>query len=72
MPQWAQAHHGPEHQESRVSATGGWTRSSKEQLIEFFERTIWPNVPSEALGKTLKKRDREEISATGRTVFEAA
>ena len=43
----------------------GHGRRTKEQLIKFFERTIWPNVPSEVLGKTLKKRDREEILGYG-------
>jgi antitoxin VapB len=38
---------------------------TKEQLIEFFERTIWPNFPAEVLGKALKKREREKILGYG-------
>ncbi|HEY4361131.1 MAG TPA: hypothetical protein VGN17_09190 [Bryobacteraceae bacterium] len=36
-------------------------RRSKDEIIEFFEREIWPKVPAEVLGKPLSKQEREEI-----------
>jgi ribonuclease VapC len=41
---------------------------TKERLIEFFERTIWPEVPSEVLGKTLTKRERDARGAIARSL----
>lgn len=38
---------------------------TKEQLVELFERTVWPDVPPEVLGKKLKKRGREELLGYG-------
>jgi hypothetical protein len=46
-------------------ADGHGRPRTKTQLMEFFERTIWPNVPPEVLGKTLKKREREKILGYG-------
>lgn len=40
-------------------------RLAKERLIEFFEQSIWPNVPPEVLGKTLDKSERERILGYG-------
>jgi antitoxin VapB len=53
-----------EERKARLSIAYGPPRT-KERLIEFFERTIWPDVPSEVLGKRLKKRDREKILGYG-------
>jgi antitoxin VapB len=53
-----------EERKARLAVVNGRPRT-KERLIEFFERTIWPNVPSEVLGKTLKKREREKILGYG-------
>jgi len=54
-----------EKQEAERQADGRGRRRPKEQLIEFFERTIWPSFPSEALGKTLDKHERERILGYG-------
>lgn len=38
---------------------------TKQQIVEFFQRTIWPSVPPEILGKKLPKREREKILGYG-------
>lgn len=38
---------------------------SKERMIEFLERVVWPSVPPDVLGKPLTKREREEILGYG-------
>jgi antitoxin VapB len=53
-----------EERKARLTVVHGNTRT-KEALIEFFERTIWPNFPPEVLGKTLTKREREKILGYG-------
>lgn len=40
-------------------------RRTKEQLREFFEREIWPQVPPDVLGKPITKEEREEILGYG-------
>jgi len=48
----------------RLAAAYGRPRT-KEALIEFFERSIWPNFPPEVLGKAVTKRQREKILGYG-------
>jgi antitoxin VapB len=49
---------------ARLAAELGRPRS-KERLTEFFERSVWPSVPGEVLGKRLSKREREAILGYG-------
>jgi hypothetical protein len=44
----------------------------KERLIEFFERSLWPRVPSEVIGKMFKKVSGRRFSVTDRMGFEFA
>ena len=53
-----------EERRARLAVTFGSPRT-KEGLIEFFNRTIWPNFPPELLGKPLTKREREKILGYG-------
>lgn len=53
-----------EERKARLAAAYGSPRT-KERLMDFFERTIWPGVPSGVLGKTITKRDRERILGYG-------
>jgi antitoxin VapB len=53
-----------EERKVRLAATRG-RPPSKERLIEFFEKSIWPGVPADVLGKSLSKREREEILGYG-------
>jgi antitoxin VapB len=53
-----------QERKARLAAAHGEPRT-KERLIEFFERSIWPNFPPEVLGKRLKKREREKILGYG-------
>jgi antitoxin VapB len=53
-----------EERKARLAATHGRPQS-QEQLMEFFEKSIWPQVPADVLGKPLSKRDREEILGYG-------
>jgi antitoxin VapB len=53
-----------EERKARLSVAHGRPRT-KERLIEFFERAIWPGVPAEVLGKKLKKSEREKILGYG-------
>lgn len=40
-------------------------RKTKEELIQFFEREIWPQIPPDLLGKSISKEEREEILGYG-------
>jgi antitoxin VapB len=53
-----------EDRKARLAAAHGVPRS-KESLIAFFEKSIWPRVPADVLGKSLSKREREEILGYG-------
>ena len=53
-----------EERKARLAAASGRT-PSKRALIEFFQKTIWPRIPAEVLGKPLSKREREEILGYG-------
>ena len=53
-----------EERRARLAVAYGRPRT-KERLMEFFERTIWPSVPAEALGKRVTKREREKILGYG-------
>ena len=53
-----------EERRQRLAAAHGAPRT-KERLIDFFSKTIWPAVPPEALGKALSKRQREKILGYG-------
>ena len=47
-----------------LSAAGGRKRS-KEQIIEYFLKEVWPHIPKEVLGKRLSKREREAMPGYG-------
>lgn len=49
---------------ARLAADQGRKRS-KEQLTEFFQRSIWPNIPANVRGKRISKREREAILGYG-------
>ena len=53
-----------EERKARLAVVHGRPRS-KESLIAFFEKSIWPKVPPKVLGKTLSKREREQILGYG-------
>jgi antitoxin VapB len=40
-------------------------RRTKEDLLKFFEREVWPHIPPEVLGKPITKEEREEILGYG-------
>jgi antitoxin VapB len=46
-------------------AAGRGRKRSKERMIEYLERVVWPNIPKEVLGKRLTKREREKILGYG-------
>jgi antitoxin VapB len=31
------------------------------QIVDYLQREVWPNIPADVLGKKLTKREREEI-----------
>ena len=37
----------------------------KAQLLDFLERSVWPKVPSKALGKRLSRREEDAILGYG-------
>jgi antitoxin VapB len=49
---------------ARLAAEGGRKRS-KEHMIEYFQKMVWPNIPKEVRGKRLSKREREKILGYG-------
>jgi antitoxin VapB len=49
---------------ARLSAEGGRKRS-KEHIIEYLRKEVWPNIPKEVLGKRISKREREKILGYG-------
>ncbi len=49
---------------ARLAAEGGRKRS-KEQMIEYFQKMVWLNIPKEVRGKRLSKREREKILGYG-------
>lgn len=49
---------------ARLSAEQG-RRPSKERMIEYFQKMVWPNIPKEVRGKPITKREREEILGYG-------
>jgi antitoxin VapB len=49
---------------ARLASTHGRPQS-QERLIEFFEKSIWSQVPADVLGKPLSKQEREEILGYG-------
>ncbi len=49
---------------ARLSAERGRKRS-KERIIEYLQREIWPNLPKDVLGKRISKREREKILGYG-------
>ena len=53
-----------EERKARLAAVHG-RAPSKERLIEFFEKSIWPQVAVDVLGKPLSKQEREEILGYG-------
>ncbi len=40
-------------------------RRKRESVQAFLERSIWPTVPKDVLGKTVTKSEREEILGFG-------
>jgi antitoxin VapB len=53
-----------EERKARLAAIHGRAQS-QERLMEFFEKSIWPHVPADVLGKSLSKQEREEILGYG-------
>ena len=53
-----------EERKARLTVNSG-PRRSKELLLEFFERSIWPKIPPDALGKRLTKHESEQILGYG-------
>ncbi len=49
---------------ARLSAEHGRKRS-KEQIIEYFRKEVWPHIPKAMLGKRLSKREREAMLGYG-------
>jgi antitoxin VapB len=41
-------------------------RSRLEQVIDFLEREVWPELPSDVAGRGISKRRREQILGYGR------
>ncbi len=37
----------------------------RTRLLEFFEREVWPNVPSTELGRVLTREEEDEILGFG-------
>lgn len=46
-------------------ATQGRRKRTKEQMIEYLERNVWPHIPAEVRGKRVTKREREKILGYG-------
>jgi len=40
-------------------------RDQREELLEFLEQEVWPNVPAGELGKTLTKEQEEALLGYG-------
>ena len=40
-------------------------RASKEEMIQYFERFVWPNIPPEELGRTLTREEEDAILGYG-------
>lgn len=53
-----------EERRARLAAERGHPRT-KQQLIQFFERAIWPKISPEVLEKPLTKQEREDILGYG-------
>jgi len=53
-----------EERKARLAAEGS-REDRLKQLMEFFERDIWPHIPPDVLGKPLTKQEREEILGYG-------
>jgi antitoxin VapB len=53
-----------EERKSRLTSEHPRQRNAQE-LIEFFEREIWPQFPPGVLGKPITKEEREEILGYG-------
>ena len=49
-----------EYARTRPAAARGHSQRDKE-LIEFFERMVWPRIPAEVLGKPAPRREQEAI-----------
>lgn len=49
---------------ARLSAEHGRKRS-KEQIIEYLQKEVWPHIPKEVLGKRIGKRERERVLGYG-------
>ena len=47
-----------------LAAEGGRKRS-KERMIEYLQKVVWPSIPEEVRGKRLTKREREKILGYG-------
>ncbi len=49
---------------ARLQLTAGQSRS-KRGLREFLERSVWPFIPAELLGRTLSRQEEDEILGYG-------
>lgn len=49
---------------ARLQARGGKV-GRKESLLEYFERYVWPFMPADQLGKTLTRKEEDEILGYG-------
>ena len=53
-----------EERKTRLAAVATSQRS-KQALVDFFERAVWPRVPPKVLAKPLSKAQRERILGYG-------
>ena len=53
-----------EERRARLAVERGRPRT-KERLIRFFERSVWPKIPADVLGRPISKQEREEILGYG-------
>jgi antitoxin VapB len=49
---------------ARLQAGGGHG-NSKERLIEYMAREVWPHIPPDQLGKTLTREEEDDILGFG-------
>lgn len=57
--------HALEDRKNRLSLRAGRSVDRVNRVREYLEREVWPLVPPEVRGKTMSKREREEILGIG-------
>ena len=63
-PKAEAARQAPVEQEARPQAKGG-RLNRKESLLQYFEQEVWPNMPTDQLGRTLTREEEDEILGFG-------